>query len=241
MSESSQSIAEAESAVANQAEAKTVEATPGTAPKPASSDAAPEAEADPRTMPGLTDYELIKLFRKGQQEAFEALVYRHKQITFNFIYRMVGNQQAADDLFQDMWLKVLRNAHTYRPRAKFTTWALQIARNTVLDYFKRENLRAHVSLDLPVGNDELSIKSIVPSKGPQPEEVLLDDEMMKEVQNALCRLPIKQQESLVLRIYHKMPYSEISELLGSPEGTVKYWVHEAVKALTAYLEKRGVV
>lgn len=192
-------------------------------------------------MPGLTDYELIKLYRNGDNAAFEALVYRHKQITFNFIYRMVGNQQAADDLFQDMWLKVLRNAHTYRPKAKFTTWALQIGRNTVLDYFKRENLRAHVSLDLPVANDELSIKSIVPSKGPQPEEVLLSDEMMKEVQGALCRLPINQQESLVLRIYHKMPYAEISGLLGSPEGTVKYWVHEAVKSLTAYLEKRGVV
>ena len=197
--------------------------------------------ADANTMPGLTDYELIKLFRRGDNAAFEALVYRHKQITFNFIYRMVGNQQAADDLFQDVWLKVLRNAHTYRPKAKFTTWTLQIARNTVLDYFKRENLRAHVSLDLPVGNDELSIKSIVPSKGPQPEEVLLSEEMMAEVQHALCRLPVKQQESLVLRIYHKMPYSEISGLLDSPEGTVKYWVHEAVKALTAYLEKRGVV
>ena len=65
--------------------------------------------------------------------------------------------------------------------------------------------------------------------------------MTSAVQEAICRLPIKQQEALVLRIYHKMPYAEISELLGSPEGTVKYWVHESIRLLTNYLETRGVV
>ncbi len=192
-------------------------------------------------MPELTDYELVKQFRKGDTKAFETLVHRHRQMTFAFIYRMVGNQAAADDLFQDTWLKVLKNAHTYQPRAKFTTWVMQIARNTTLDYFKRENLRAHVSLDLPVGNDEKSLTSIVPSQGPQPEEVLLSREVTDEVQKAMGRLPIRQQEALVLRVYHQMPYAEIAELLGTPEGTAKYWVHEAVKALAAHLEARGIV
>lgn len=189
----------------------------------------------------MDDMSLLDAFRDGASEAFEALVKRHQGLVFNFLYRMVGNQAAADDLFQETWLKVLRNAHTYRPKAKFTTWCLQIARNTAFDHFKRENLRAHVSLDLPVANDEATLKSIVPSKGPQPESVLLSQEVTDEVQKAICRLPIRQQEALVLRIYHKMPYSEIAELLEAPEGTAKYWVHEAVKALTEHLEKRGIV
>lgn len=192
-------------------------------------------------MQGLTDFELVKKFRAGDPAAFEELVSRHQQMCFGFIFRMVGNQAAADDLFQDTWLKVLKNAHTYVPKAKFSTWLLQIARNTTLDYFKRENLRAHVSLDSPVANDDKSVSSIVPSQGPQPEEVLLSREVTDEVQKAICRLPIKQQEALVLRIYHHLPYSEIAELLGTPEGTAKYWVHEAVKALTAHLEARGIV
>lgn len=193
------------------------------------------------TMSELTDYELVKKFRAGDSAAFETLVHRHRQMCFSFIYRMVGNQAAADDLFQDTWLKVLRNAHTYVPKAKFSTWLLQIARNTTLDHFKRENLRAHVSLDAPVANDEKTLSSIVPSAGPQPEEVLLSREVTDEVQKAICRLPIKQQEALVLRIYHQMPYAEIAQLLDTPEGTAKYWVHEAVKALTAHLEARGIV
>jgi RNA polymerase sigma-70 factor (ECF subfamily) len=189
----------------------------------------------------LSDYDLVKKFRDGDPQAFETLFTRHRQLCFNFIYRMVGNQANADDLYQDTWLKVLRHAHTYEPRAKFTTWLLQIARNTVLDHFKRENLRQHVSLDLAVANDEKTLASIVPSEGPQPEDVLLSREVTDEVQKAICRLPVKQQEALVLRIYHSLPYSEIAVLMNAPEGTAKYWVHEAVAALTRHLEARGVV
>jgi RNA polymerase sigma-70 factor (ECF subfamily) len=192
-------------------------------------------------VPELTDIELVHKFRAGDDAAFETLVNRHRQLTFNFIYRMVGNQANADDLYQDTWLKVLRNAHTYQPRAKFTTWLLQIARNTVLDHYKRENLRQHVSLDLRVANDEKSLASMVPSEGPQPEEVLLSREVTDEVQKAICRLPVKQQEALVLRIYHHLAYSEIAQLMGAPEGTAKYWVHEAVAAVTKHLELRGIV
>ncbi len=189
----------------------------------------------------LSDYQLIKKFRNGDALAFEALVLRHKQRTFRFIYHMVGNQQAADDLFQDLWLKVLKKAHTYQPKAKFSTWVFKVARNTVLDYFKRENLRSHVSLDLPVANDELSMKSLVPSKGPQPEEVLLSKEVLEQVHKAVRRLPIKQQEAFVFRVYQEMPYNEIAKILEAPEGTVKYWVHEAVKNLSNYLERGGIV
>ncbi|MCA8940273.1 MAG: sigma-70 family RNA polymerase sigma factor [Planctomycetes bacterium] len=200
---------------------------------------APQMPSDPR--PGVEDFELLTEFRKGDASAFEALVLRHTKLTFSFIYRMVGNQNAADDLFQETWLKVLRKAHTYRPTAKFTTWLLQIARNSTYDYFKRENLRQHVSLDAQVLIDEGSMASLVPSKGPQPEEVLLSAEMFDAVQKAICRLPIKQQEALVLRVYEKMPYADIAELLEAPEGTVKYWVHESIRLLTNYLETRGVV
>jgi RNA polymerase sigma-70 factor (ECF subfamily) len=189
----------------------------------------------------LDDYDLVKRFTRGSVEAFEVLVQRHRRQVYNFIYKMVGRPEPADDLFQETFLRVLKNAHTYRPRAKFTTWTLQIARNVTLDYFKRENLRQHVSLDANLPGDDKPLRNVVPGSGPVAQEILLSKEMLEEVSAAIKRLPLHQQEALVLRVNEELPYAEISEVLGSPEGTVKYWVHEAVKALMKYLEKRGLV
>lgn len=188
----------------------------------------------------LDDYELVKRFTKGSSEAFEVLVLRHKRQVYNFIYKMVGKPEPADDLFQETFMRVLKNAHTYRPRAKFTTWTLQIARNVTLDYFKRENLRQHVSLDANVPGDEKPLRNLIPGNDPPSQDILLSKEMLEEVQSAIKRLPLHQQEALVLRVNEGLAYAEISEIVGSPEGTVKYWVHEAVAALTKYLGKRGL-
>lgn len=188
----------------------------------------------------LDDYELVKRFTKGNSDAFEVLVLRHKRQVYNFIYKMVGKPEPADDLFQETFMRVLKNAHTYRPRAKFTTWALQIARNVTLDYFKRENLRQHVSLDATLPGDEKPLRNLMPGNDPPSQDVLLSKELLEEVQAAIKRLPVHQQEALVLRVNEGLPYAEISEIVGSPEGTVKYWVHEAVVALTKYLGKRGL-
>ncbi len=188
----------------------------------------------------LDDYELVKRFTKGSNDAFETLVLRHKRQVYNFIYKMVGKPEPADDLFQETFLRVLKNAHTYRPRAKFTTWTLQIARNVTLDYFKRENLRQHVSLDANVPGDEKPLRNLIPGNDPPSQDILLSKEMLEEVQSAIKRLPLHQQEALVLRVNEGLAYAEISEIVGSPEGTVKYWVHEAVAALTKYLGKRGL-
>lgn len=188
----------------------------------------------------LDDYELVRRFTRGNEAAFETLVHRHKRQVYNFIFKMVGKPEPADDLFQETFMRVLKNAHTYRPRAKFTTWTLQIARNVTLDYFKRENLRQHVSLDATVPGDDKPLRNLVPGNEPPSQDVLLSKELLEEVQSAIKRLPLHQQEALVLRVNEELPYAEISEIVGSPEGTVKYWVHEAVAALTRYLAKRGL-
>jgi RNA polymerase sigma-70 factor (ECF subfamily) len=189
-----------------------------------------------------TDYELLKFFVKAKDEAaFETLVNRHRRQVYNFVFKMVGKAEAAEDIFQETFLRVLKNAHTYTPRAKFTTWCLQIARNLSLDYFKREGLRQHASIDagLP-GNEDHSMASLLRGTDPESHQVAQSKELIEEVRQAVTRLPDNQREALVLRMYDDMPYAEISEVLGSPEGTVKYWVHEAVNTLAKYLERRGL-
>ena len=189
-----------------------------------------------------SDFDLLKLYVKKQStEAFEALVTRHRRQVYNFIYKMVGKAESAEDIFQETFLRVIKNAHTYTPRAKFTTWCLQIARNLSLDHFKREGLRQHASIDAAVGGDtERSIAGLLQGSDPESSEVLISRELVEEVRVAVTELPENQREALVLRIYEDMPYAEIAEVLGSPEGTVKYWVHEAINSLARYLERRGL-
>ncbi|MCA8913908.1 MAG: sigma-70 family RNA polymerase sigma factor [Planctomycetes bacterium] len=189
-----------------------------------------------------SDFDLLKLYVKKQSaDAFETLVTRHRRQVYNFIYKMVGKAEAAEDIFQETFLRVIKNAHTYTPRAKFTTWCLQIARNLSLDYFKREGLRQHVSIDAsPGGDDERSIAGMLQGSDPQSSEILVSRELVDEVREAVTQLPDNQREALILRMYDDMPYAEIADVLGSPEGTVKYWVHEAINSLARYLERRGL-
>lgn len=199
-------------------------------------DAIEEKSADDRT-----DFDLLKLYvQRDSFEAFETLVQRHRRQVYNFIFKMVRKAEAAEDIFQETFLRVVKNAHKYTPRAKFTTWTLQIARNLTLDYFKRESLRQHVSIDAGRSDDDRGIAALLTGNDPQSGEILVSRELVDEIREAVGRLPDNQREALVLRMYEDLPYAEISEVLGSPEGTVKYWVHEGISALSRHLERRGL-
>ncbi len=200
-------------------------------------------EALPRSLQDCTDFDLLQLYeRDTDNAAFEVLVQRHRRQVYNFIYKMVGRAEPAEDIFQETFLRVLKNAGTYTPRAKFTTWCLQIARNLTLDHFKRENLRQHASIDATTGDDgqETTFASLLRGQDPESHEVLQSRELIDEVRVAITHLPENQRQALILRVHQDMPYAEIAEILHSPEGTVKYWVHEAIAALTKYLAKRGL-
>lgn len=200
-------------------------------------------EAVPRSLEECDDFALLQLYVKSDDSAaFTTLVLRHKRQVYNFIYKMVGRPEAAEDIFQETFLRVMKNAAAYTPRAKFTTWALQIARNLTLDHYKRENLRQHASIDAPAGEDgEQTFAALLRGKTAESHEILQSQELVEEVRAAITRLPDNQREALVLRVHQDMPYADIAEVLGSPEGTVKYWVHEAIGALSRHLQKRGLV
>ncbi len=200
-------------------------------------------EALPRSLAECSDFELLQLFEREQDHAaFETLVQRHRRQVYNFIFKMVGKAEPAEDIFQETFLRVLKNAGTYTPRAKFTTWCLQIARNLTLDHYKRENLRQHASLDASAGDgEEHSFAALLRGADPESHEVLQSRELIEEVRLAITRLPANQREALVLRVHQDLPYAEIAQILDSPEGTVKYWVHEAIAALSRYLQRKGLV
>ncbi|MHC4840452.1 MAG: RNA polymerase sigma factor [Planctomycetota bacterium] len=190
----------------------------------------------------LGDFELLQVFvHDSREDAFEVLVNRHRRVIFNFIMKMVRKVEVADDLFQETFLRVLKNADSYTPRAKFTTWALQIARNLTLDHYKRERLRQHPSIDTPIGSEGNStIASLIESGSPESTDILMKGELEEYLRDEIAHLPDNQREALVLRIYEELPYAEIGEVMGHPEGTVKYWVHEAIAALGEKIKRKGL-
>lgn len=190
----------------------------------------------------LSDHELLQVFvHDAREEAFEELVNRHRRIIFNFLMKMVRKVEVADDLFQETFLRVLKNADSYTPRAKFTTWALQIARNLTLDHYKREKLRQHPSIDTPIGSDgNQTIASLIESGSPESTTILMKGELEEFLREEIATLPNNQREALVLRIYEELPYAEVGEVMGHPEGTVKYWVHEAIAALGQKIDRKGL-
>lgn len=189
---------------------------------------------------GADERNLLVRFQQGDPEAFEILWARYNGPIFNFIYRMVGSNADAEELAQETWVRVLRAVDRYEPRAKVLTWVLQIARNLCLDHFKKMALRQHQSLQIETGDGEggSTLGDLLPDHDAvAPIDPLLASESSERLQAAIARLSDKKRESLVLRIYHELPYDEISRIVEAPAGTVKYRVHEAIGELRTMLQK----
>ncbi|MCD4657701.1 MAG: sigma-70 family RNA polymerase sigma factor [Planctomycetes bacterium] len=182
---------------------------------------------------------LLIAYRNGSEQAFDRIINEYGNQLYNFILRLVGNHEAAEDIFQDTFVRVLRNIERYKPSAKLLTWLIQIAKNLSYDYFKKERLRVHQSLSIEVGSEEYSLDSIIEdSNQPPPQELMILEEDRKLVREAIEKLSVKKKEVILLRIYESLPYRDISEITGDPEGTLKYRVYEAVREIAAYIEKK---
>lgn len=179
----------------------------------------------------------------GSEEAFEELVRRHQKGVLNYMYRMVQNRQVAEELTQEAFLALVKNAQRYEPTAKFTTYLYAIASNIV----SKEWLRAKRRPKL------FSLTSFWNSKSNDSEEFdpldhVADDrscvlaefqrgEISEAVNAALKHLPEHQREAFVLLRFQNLPYEEIATITNAPVGTVKSRVVRAERALRPLLEK----
>ncbi len=172
------------------------------------------------------DTELMLDCQAGDWSAFRILLERCEVRLINYIYRMVGDIDEAEDLFQETFLKVLENRTNYRPTAKFSTWLYTIARNLCLNWLKRQEISKRVVASAP---QQPQVSESPSSSGDSPES----EELEYKLKTAIRELPEKLHEALVLRFYADLSYKEISELMSAPIGTVNYWVQEAIKKLAA--------
>src|SRR3954463_12209180 len=137
----------------------------------------------------------VLAFRGGETRAFEALVRRHRAPVFNFILRYTGVRARAEDLLQETWLKVVRGASEYEPKAKFTTWVYTIARNLCVDSARKESYRRTESIDSAAeaqADEGRPLGEMLPDSGASPDRAAHNVRIRPLLERALMALPEEQ-------------------------------------------------
>lgn len=172
------------------------------------------------------DGDAVQRVLAGDTRAFEALVERHQRRVYRFIRRQVSGAGVAEDLAQETFLQAYRVLASFRSEARFSTWLLGIARNIVLNSLNRD-WRAE-----DLGDDEADAGG---ASGRDPAMLVLRDEALVQLQDAVERLPGELRECLLLAAVEDLDYDEVAGLLGIPAGTVKSRLSRARAQLRATL------
>lgn len=158
--------------------------------------------------------------KQGDRSAFEALMRKYYPRILNFIYRFIGNRQMAEDLSQDVFMKVYKSAWRYRPRAKFQTWLYTIAKNVCMNELRRKR-NLMVSLDASHESGENELRKEIADPDSNPGKALLHKEKTALVRAAINELPENQRIAVILKRYENFSYAQIAATLNITDKAVK--------------------
>src|SRR3989475_4339631 len=183
------------------------------------------------------DGELVSSAIAGREAGFEELVRRYQRPIAAYVYRMVGDYDAALDLTQEVFIKVYNSLTRYRSEFKFSTWIYKIAHNAAIDHLRRHAVREQTLATRPEGErGEISIES----RRLTPEQESERKERRSEIEAVVQLLPTAYRELIVLRHSQDLSYDEIAEVTGLPLGTVKNRLFRAREAMRDQLLERGI-
>ncbi|MBL8745494.1 MAG: sigma-70 family RNA polymerase sigma factor [Phycisphaerae bacterium] len=178
-----------------------------------------------------TDEELVEDYLDGDVGAFRLLIERYHDPLLNFLFRLVGNRQAAEDVFQDAFLQVHQSLGSFDLTRTFKPWLFTIAANKGRDALRKSQRRAAVSLSMrPKDSQGDELVDLLQIDVPGPELRLEAEETSALVQNAVDAITPRLREILLLAYFQKLSYTQIADQLGIPVGTVKSRLHAAVAA-----------
>ena len=170
----------------------------------------------------LDDNELIQKFQNGDEKAFDQLVRNNLNNVFGFFMKVTRDEMSAEDLTQDVFIKLYKNLKNFRHDSNFSTYLYRINSNTVNSWITRNKWRNLLHLDQAPDKGEYDIKN--------------EAEWTKEeLWNEISKLPNKQRRVMILRITDSLSYSEISKITGMSEGTAKVNFHHGLKKLKEVL------
>ena len=179
------------------------------------------------------DAELMLRVRDGDQRSFELLLEKYRGPMIHFLHRMVQNDAVAEELTQEVFLRVYKSRGNYEPSAKFTTWLFRIATHQALNWIRDgRNEKSHTSLDKETTE---GARRQVPDQRRTVEQELLYEAKLGEVRQAIRSLPGKQRAAVMMHKYEEMEYSQIANVLECSESAVKSLLFRAYETLRARL------
>ncbi|MBN2358721.1 MAG: RNA polymerase sigma factor [Deltaproteobacteria bacterium] len=198
-------------------------------------------EVSAPSLPEVPDEVLMQRYQKGDVRAFEQLLRRHQRPVFHFALRFLGQDEAAQDALQEIFLRVVKNAPRYERRAKFTTWLYTIARNHCIDASRKARYRRTSPLSVPVGGEEggRSLEETIPGHEPEPDRSAHNRRLKQAIDNAIAALGEDQREVFILREHCGLAFKEIGDITGVPENTVKSRMRYALEKLREQLRAGG--
>jgi RNA polymerase sigma-70 factor (ECF subfamily) len=194
----------------------------------------PEPSPPARTEEDAEDVRLMELVSAGDSSAFEQLVERHQRLVIGTVGRMLGNTSDAEDIAQQVFVRVWKSAKRYVPRAKFTTWLLKITRNLVFNELRRRSRHPQVPLQSESEEEERPIRD---ENAIAPDASMLEQELQKAIDAAIANLPETQRLAVILRRYEELSYEEIAETLDQSVSAVKSLLFRARTELRTSLQR----
>ena len=182
-----------------------------------------------------SDVQLVQEILLDTQGSFEELVSRYTKPLYNFIYRLVGNIQTAEDLVQETFIKVWKNLAKYDQKQVFRAWIFTIARNTATDYMRKKK---SIPFSVLSNDDEYVFEDSLADENPLPEDLLAELENTELFEKLLAELSVDYQMVLLLHYQEGLTFDEIGTILDTSLNTVKSWHHRALAQLRSVMHQK---
>jgi RNA polymerase sigma-70 factor, ECF subfamily len=179
------------------------------------------------------DTRLMLGVKRGEVRCMDQLLQRHRGPVIQFLYRMVRNRAIAEELAQNVFLRVYRSRTTYEPTAKFTSWLFRIATRVALNWLRDRRHEAN-QLSLSAGLERDSERQI-PDRRPTVDQLLIRDVKLDEIRRAIAELPDRQRAAVIMHKYEELEYTQIAAALNCSPQTVKSLLFRAYNTLRVRL------
>jgi len=184
--------------------------------------------------PTTSDAALLAEYVQGRVQSLDELVERYRKPLFSWFVGMTGSHSDAEDLFQDLWIRVIKNADRFKD-VSFRAWMWQIARNLLIDF--RRKKKCDFSLDEVSDEEDHPLLETLVAKGPTPQQDVERTDLARKAMQAVGQLPAVQREVFLMRVEGDIPFQEIAKILKVPLNTALGRMHDATTRLKQMLKE----
>ncbi len=187
----------------------------------------------------LKDYELVTKFVEGDMDSIEVLINRHKSRVYTYILLIVKDQQLAEDIFQDTFIKVIKSLQKgkYQEKGIFVSWVVRIAHNLIIDHFRKSKHLKTISSD----DSEIDVFNTKKLADQNIEDEMILDQITKDVKKLVDLLPDEQKEVILLRHYGGLSFKEIADQTGVSINTALGRMRYALINLRKMIDEKNII